>query len=114
MKFYLESISSTIVEDSYEEGEGLSTGCGLDHTPLDKEFNNIKEMLKYLKEWGVNIKANEIEGNETVFTRAVANHAEAQNGGWFTPTKDEIKKWKKGDLKLYAETYFIKFHKYKR
>ena len=114
-KIHLVSVSSDICEDSYDEGEGSCTGCGLDNERIGRDFNNKKEMLEWLSEhYGLTPKEEDYECDEgrCETDRLVADHSNAQNGGWFEPTKEEIAKWKKGKMKLYTEHYRIRFHEY--
>jgi hypothetical protein len=111
---YLESIESTIHEDSFENGEGESTGCGL-REKIGQRFKDKKEMLQYLEKMhGLSSDENDYEEGdqkETLETdKQCANHSEEQNGGWMTPTSSEIEQWKAGKLKLYNEHYRIVFH----
>jgi|TARA_Y100000034_G_scaffold133551_1_gene199338 hypothetical protein len=114
-RYFLEYITSEIYEDSYEEGECRFTGCGLDKTHIGKFFNTKEEMAKYLADYyglseDVNDYITDINGSwET--DRQVADHSEAQNGGWFKPTEKEIEQWKQDKIKLYVEHYWTRFHR---
>jgi len=110
--FFLESIDSEIMEDSYEEGEGSYTGCGLPMTPLAEKFRSKEEMLKWVED---NYGFTDFEENESpgimATTKTVANHSSEQNGGWMEPTEKEVELWKLGRGKLYAENVTIRYHK---
>lgn len=111
--FHLVGLTSDICEDNFEEGEGASTGCGL-RLAIGKTFATFPDMLKYLAgTYGLSASKNDYndEGNGTLETsRAVANHSNAQNGGWFEPTEEEYAQWRAGKLKLYVENFDIKWH----
>jgi len=115
MTIHLVSISSEICEDSYEEGEGKCTGAGLSDEKIGKDFKSEKEMFEWLSDnYGLPIKKEDYEctRKDCQTDKLVADHSEAQNGGWFKPRKEEIAKWKKGKMKLYNEHYRVRFHKY--
>jgi len=105
---YLESVNSTITEDSYDKGLGNETGCGLD-MKIGHKFSNIKELKDYIKSY-YGLSDVEIEGQIIRSSNLVADHSQAQNGGWFEPTKKEIDFWKNGKMKLYLEEYEFNFH----
>jgi hypothetical protein len=114
-KFYLERIKSDIIEESFENGELDSTGCGLNET-IGKGFQTFEEMLKHLnKLYNLSTDKNDYEIQEEngilETSKQVANHSEAQNGGWMEPTTKEIEDWKEGRGKLYSEDFTINFHK---
>jgi hypothetical protein len=120
MKHHLIAISSNIIEDSYEDGELGSTGCGYQDEKIGKTFDSLEAMIKYLHDYySLSDKINDYEKNEfnqnceQILNTSclVSNHSEAQNGGWFKPTENEIEEWKKGLFKLYTETYTIRFLK---
>jgi hypothetical protein len=72
----------------------------------------MADAVKYLSDYyGLSdaIVDYEIEGKQMTTERACANHADAQNGGWFDPTEEEIAKWQKGEIKLYSEEFTISF-----
>lgn len=50
-----------------------------------------------------------IEGDSMITSKTVADHSEAQNGGWFEATEQEIAQWEQGEIVLYSENYYIKF-----
>lgn len=111
-KIHLVEISSDIVEDSFKEGLLTSTGCGLSGEKIGKTFEDMPAMLKYLSSYyglSEELAAYEENGTELETAKAVANHSEAQNGGWFEPTEEEYALWKRGKLKLYSEMFIIKY-----
>ncbi len=112
-KLSLMSLHSEIYEDSFSEGQLDSTGAGLPNTPIAKEFSSAKEMLEYLaKNYGLSTDLNDYDTEtpgELHTAKQVADHAEAQNGGWMEPTPEEVAAWKKGEGKLYDEEYYIKY-----
>lgn len=113
MKVHLVKLSSDIVEDHYELGAGKSTGCGYSNEPVGKTFESFEAMLKYLADYyGLSSDANdyENEGSKLYTSKTVANHSEAQNGGWFEPTEAELEAWSNGELMLYSEDYIIEYH----
>lgn len=113
MKVHLVKLSSDIVEDHYELGAGKSTGCGYSNEPVGKTFESFEAMLKYLADYyGLSSDANDYENEDgKLYTsKTVANHSEAQNGGWFEPTEAELEAWTNGELMLYSEDYVIEYH----
>ncbi len=112
MKYHLVSVSSDICEDDYEEGEGASTGCGLGALQVGRTFDTFQQMLQYLASY-FGLPNDEpgyhVEGNTLHTSKTVADHSNAQNGGWFDPTEAELKDWKEGKIKLYSENFLIKF-----
>jgi hypothetical protein len=117
MSVHLVSLSSDICEDDFEEGEGKSTGCGYQGEKVGKTFDTFPQMLAYLeKNYG--LSANETDygvdcnngQRQLYYSKTVANHSEAQNGGWFEPTKEELARWRAGALMLYSEDYVINWH----
>lgn len=117
MSVHLVSISSDIYEDDFEKGEGKATGCGYDAEKIGKTFDTFPQMLAYLeKTYG--LSANEadygvncVNGERHLhYSKTVANHSEAQNGGWFEPTQEELARWRAGALMLYSEDYVINWH----
>ena len=114
-KFYIERIRSDIVEDSFENGELNSTGCGLNEV-IGEGVQTLEDMLKHLnKLYNLSTDRNDYEINEDdgilETSKQVANHSDAQNGGWMEPTTKEIEAWKEGRGKLYSENFTIRFHK---
>ncbi len=112
---HLISVSSEIVLDNYDEGLTDSTGCGLDEK-IGITFKTDQDLLDHLhSHYGVGKDIHDYEVNidsphSTMQTeRTVANHCDAQNGGWMKPTDEEIELWKKGKFKLYCETYVFTF-----
>jgi hypothetical protein len=114
-KFYIERIESDIIEVSFEHGELVSTGCGLREL-IGEGVQTFEDMLKHLnKRYNLSADQNDYEIMEEdgllQTSKQVANHSEAQNGGWMEPTAKEIEDWKEGLGKLYSENYRIRFHK---
>lgn len=112
MKYHLISIDSDIGEDSLELGEGDSTGCGLNNEKIGVTFENMPAMLKHLHgHYGLprDLADYEEENNVLHTSKTVANHSEAQNGGWMEPTEAEYELWQKGELTLYSENFTIRF-----
>ena len=112
MNYHLVSLSSDIVEDDFNDGEGNSTGCGYQHEPVGKSFSSLETMIAYLASiYGLPGKLVDyaIEGTQLHTSKTVANHSEAQNGGWFEATTSELAAWSKGKMKLYSENYSIRF-----
>ena len=109
---YKRQTASDICEDHYEEGEGASTGCGYSGEKIGQTFPTLAAMIKHLASY-YGLPESEadydIDGNTLSTTKTVANHSEAQNGGWFEATAEEIAAWTEGKMKLYAETFFINF-----
>lgn len=112
MAIHLVDMTSDIVEDSCEEGEGNSTGCGYAGQPLGRTFPTIPAAIQHLASY-YGLPANEadytIEEGLLQTSRMVADHTEAQNGGWMEPTSEEMSAWRAGHLKLYSENYDIRF-----
>lgn len=95
-----------------ENGEGAHTGCGLNNFPVGKTFQSMSAMLGYVASaFGLSTQMGDYdtEGNYLQTSKTVANHSEAQNGGWFDPTPTEYQKWREGKLKLYSENFAIHF-----
>ena len=98
---------------------GESTGCGLQNVPVGLTFESLQQAVKYLCDYhgmpGDEVDYEILEdpcrnGNLRLVTaRQCANHADAQNGGWFDPTQAELELWSKGELKLYSEEYTVEF-----
>lgn len=113
-KFHLVGITSDICLDDPEEGEGESTGCGYGGEKIGKTFNSFESMLKYLADhYGLSGDKNDYDDTNAGFLstdRSVADHSQAQNGGWFEPTEAEYEQWRAGTLKLYVEHFGIEFH----
>lgn len=112
LKYHLVDVSSEIFEDDYLEGEKDSTGCGLNGQPIGRTFDSIAAAVDYLAEvFGLPEAVTDygLEPNALVTSKQVANHGEAQNGGWFEPTSDEVLAWKRGEQKLYSEDFIIRF-----
>ncbi|MDD2742044.1 MAG: hypothetical protein PHV02_07215 [Rhodocyclaceae bacterium] len=111
-KYHLVSVLSEIYEDDYENGEGDFTGCGL-NCRIGKTFNTLQEMIAYLAaSFGLSENIHDfdaVEKGRLVTSKTVANHCEAQNGGWFEATEKEIKDWAAGKMKLYSENFSFHF-----
>lgn len=115
MTYHLVGLTSDIVEDHAKHGEGKSTGCGYPNEKIGEDFATFESMLKYLSVYyGLSDKAADYnrEGNVLETSRTVANHSEAQNGGWMNPTDEEYAQWHAGKIKLYSDNYTIRFHEY--
>lgn len=111
-RYHLVSLSSDICEDDFESGEGASTGCGYSGEPIGQTFLTLSDMLGYLERtFGLSNKPQDynIEDAHLTTSKTVANHCDAQNGGWFEATEAELEAWRKGRMKLYSEDYSIHF-----
>lgn len=117
-KMHLTSLTSEIYEDSYEEGEGAYTGAGLNER-LSKTVDSLEQAIKYLdKGYGLSSKLQDYDIQEDAdrdvvilqTSRMVADHSDAQNGGWMEPTDKEFELWKKGKMKLYVENLTVTLH----
>lgn len=112
MRYHLVNINSDICEDTLNEGIGASTGCGLQDLAVGRTFDTLQQMLNYLSSYH-GLSANEadynVEPEHLQFDKQVANHSEAQNGGWFEPTEAEVSAWQRGEAKLYNESYDIHY-----
>lgn len=112
MQIHVIALSSDIVEDCFDEGEGNSTGCGYQGQAIGKSFQSMEAAIGYLSSYyGYSPKSSdwEIGSNLIETSKMVANHSEAQNGGWFEPTTSEISKWKRGKMKLYSENVSVRY-----
>jgi hypothetical protein len=111
-KYHVVSLSSNICEDDYEHGEGKSTGCGYQNQPVGQTFNSFNDMLAHLASY-YGLPSNPVdyehERGELRTSKTVANHSEAQNGGWFEPTTDEFQAWAAGKMKLYLENFQVRY-----
>ena len=110
MKYHIHSISSDITEDSFEHGEGKSTGCGLPFENICVDVDGVEGVIKYLaKHYGLSDDVNDydFDGDRIDTSRMVADHSHEQNGGWMEPTPQEIESWNAGKMKLYSENYVI-------
>lgn len=102
-----------IYEDSYEEGELGHTGAGMNGGAKGR-YRNFEEVIQTFSDdyslsddpahWHIDFDKTQWTLQTT---RQVANHCEAQNGGWFDPTFAEIEAWKKGEYKLYSELWVV-------
>lgn len=112
-RVHLVSVTSEISEDDYRNGEGESVGAGLSEK-VGKTFPSMEKMLEYLaSHFGLSKDLNDYEEDDDSLQtdKQVADHSEEQNGGWMTPTPEEIREWKAGKTKLYTEHFRITFHK---
>jgi hypothetical protein len=112
MPIHLIRLSSDIVEDSFEEGLQDSTGCGYSGEAIGKSFANEAKAIAYLADvygYPSDVALWEI-GHSTMETaKHVADHSNAQNGGWMEPTDQEFETWTKGLGKLYEEQVTVSF-----
>lgn len=112
---HVERLICDIYEDHPEEGVGEHTGAGMTE-PIGKTFANREAMAKYLSDcYGLSADVGDYEQDDEKrnvirTSRAVANHSEAQNGGWMDPTEEEVAAWLAGRQKLYLEEYQIEYH----
>lgn len=113
-RIHLVSLSSEIYEDSYEHGEGDFTGCGIHGMAIGKTFASLEDAAQWLKEhFGLFSSLTEyhIEDGYIQTSITVADHSNAQNGGWFEPTEKEYEAWRKGELMLYSENFTVSYLK---
>jgi len=111
-KIHLVNLTSDIVEDSYTEGLLGSTGCGYQNEKIGKTFDSVAGAVNYLaKHYGLpeGEENYEVDGTTLNTSRQCANHSEAQNGGWFEPTPQEVSAWQNGEIKLYSEEFTVNF-----
>lgn len=115
MKFHVIAISSDICADDPEEGEGESTGCGYNNEPIGKTFDDLPSIISHLSTT-YGLSANEVDYDRTASflrtSKSVADHSQAQNGGWFDPTPEEFEAWRLGRMKLYSENFHIRYFAY--
>lgn len=112
MNVHLIAMKSDIVEDNYENGELDSTGCGYRNEAIGRSFGTTLEAIGFLaKYFGFSPEvANwEISATSLRTSRLVANHTEAQNGGWLEPTEHELRNWRRGLTKLYEENVLVQY-----
>lgn len=106
MRYHAIALSSDICEDHHEDGFGKSTGCGYGNQAIGQTFDDMPSMLQHLANT-FGLSGNEadylVEPGVLHTTRMVADHSQAQNGGWFEPTEEEIASWQAGRLMLYSE-----------
>ena len=107
-RVYLEHITVDIFEDDYENGVGESTGCGYSDA-IGKSFASIDDANIWLANHYF-LDDFEDDDGRLYTSKMVADHTDAQNGGWMKPTDDEVKAWRKGEMKLYCEDYSIYYH----
>lgn len=106
------NFSSDILENSYEDGELRSTGCGYQNEPVGKSFDDMQKAISYLnKTYGMpgDVKDYEIDHSEIFTSMMVADHSAKQNGGWMEPTRQEKELWMQNKFKLYSENFRISF-----
>lgn len=111
-KLHLVSISSDIIEDHFEQGLLESTGCGLSDEKIGVSFPDMAAMLSYLaSHYNIGDKQvdYEVTSSELYTEKMVADHSQAQNGGWFEPTEQEYADWREGKIKLFSEAFVIKY-----
>nr|WP_156903428.1 hypothetical protein [Burkholderia sp. M701] len=113
-RVHLVRLNSDIVEDHFEQGLGASTGCGYQNEPIGRTFPSLKAAVAFLSShygYSADHVDYEVEEDSQIVTaRAVANHSEAQNGGWMDPTDEENEAWRAGKTKLYSEEVTVEFH----
>ena len=112
LNFHLVSLSSDICYDDFDLGEGPSTGCGLQGERLGLTFETLPALIKFLADiYGLPADAADydIERDSIRCSKTVADHSDAQNGGWFDPTEEEIDRWKQGQQTLYVEHFQARF-----
>ena len=112
MPIHLIKMSSDIVEDCFEEGLGDSTGCGYQNQAIGRSFETEASAIAYLASmygYPSDMSSWEIGRSSMQSAKAVANHSEAQNGGWMEPTQSEIEAWQKGSFKLYKKLVTVNF-----
>ena len=110
MSIHLTSLSSDICIDDLEEGIGASTGCGYQNELISKTFDSMEDLVKYLAYmYGLPADLNDYEqvGNILRTSKTVADHSQAQNGGWLVPTEAELAAYAAGEMKLYSDEYEI-------
>ncbi len=112
MRIYLESMSTEIFEDHFNEGLGESTGCGLQDVKIGRAFDTLEDMLKYL-DTAFGLPCEEVnyrmQPGTLEASKQVADHSQAQNGGWFDPTATEMAAWAAGTGKMYCEECVIHY-----
>lgn len=112
MRYHAVSITSDIRKDDPAEGEGASTGCGLDMA-IGKTFDTLADMVRFVaRQFGLPeaVADWDVESPDRLCTsKLVANHSEAQNGGWFEPTAAEMAAWRRGTFPLYSENVSVRY-----
>lgn len=114
MKYHLVSLKSEIYEDDYEQGMGGYTGCGYSSECIALSFETEQDAIKHLaSSYGLSEELSDYEWDHVAGTIAtakmVADHSNAQNGGWFEPTEEERERWVRGEQKLYTEEFTVSF-----
>jgi hypothetical protein len=112
MPIHLIQLSSDIVEDDPEDGLLDSTGCGYCGQAIGRSFDTDEKAIAYLADtygYSSDIPSWEIRASSMQSSKQVANHSEAQNGGWMVPTEAETQAWLSGKFKLYEELVTVNF-----
>lgn len=114
MKYHLVRLESAIYLDDYEEGQGDYTGCGYQGECIGKTFLTLADATEFLAStYGLPADVNAYDLDDATNTlasgRMVADHSNAQNGGWFEPTQAESDAWRLGTFPLYVEDFYIHF-----
>lgn len=112
MGIHLSSLSSDICIDDLEEGIGASTGLGYQNELISKTFDSLEDMVKYLASmYGLSDDLNNYEQDGYILrtSKTVADHSQAQNGGWMEPTEAELAAYQEGKMKLYSDEYEIRW-----
>ena len=115
MSIHLISMSSDIVDDLYDEGDGESTGCGYQGEPIGKSFETEALAIAYMADmynYPSDMHSWEISSSHMESARQVADHSSVQNGGWMEPTESEIEVWENGSFKLYQDQVTVQFLRY--
>jgi len=108
-KIHLVSMIVDIYEDDFENGTGKHTGCGYSES-IGETFDSMEQVGAYLKR-NFNIEDFGVDEDEKRIwsSKTVADHSDAQNGGWFEATQSELERWHKGELMLYSEDYYFNY-----
>ena len=109
---HLVKISSTIYENTFKEGFGENTNCGLRNEPVGRSFDSIESALNHLQDYyklPVGKENYNIDDGLIKTSKMVADHSSHQNGGWFEPTDSEYEAWKKGETMLYTENFTVEY-----
>lgn len=114
MRYHLVKLRSEIYEDDYEQGMGGYTGCGYASECIGQTFDTEQDAIKHLAStYGLPDELSDYEWDHVAGTIAtakmVADHSNAQNGGWFEPTEEERERWVRGEQKLYTEEFTVSF-----
>ena len=102
-----------IYEDSYKRGQLGNTRAGMNGGATGR-YRSFEDVINdFSKNYGLSSDPTHwsyyFNGTrwQLETARQVADHSEAQNGGWMDPTKTEIEEWKKGEYKLYSENWVV-------